>query len=236
MEIVIITGVVALVGVVLLTLRMRATRSRGTVQRSRSARQWSGSAGSARRAGRAQPAAAAAGGAGGAVAFHPAGGGVAVQDPPRTGEADLDAWDDDLEWTDDLDAAPDEAAPTFVRPAAVEAPPAPEPEPAPELEPARRPEALEPEPRPAPHTLPAAPPAEEPAWDDDLSVAPLRPALPDGAGQPIPSARGAAAFGAAQAKPPAPAPKPPAQPVSILKPLVVLGDQNAATCTNGRCD
>jgi hypothetical protein len=39
-----------------------------------------------------------------------------------------------------------------------------------------------------------------------------------------------------EAKPPAPAPKPPAHPDSTPKPLVVLGDQNAATCTDGRCD
>ena len=50
-------------------------------------------------------------------------GGVAVQDPPRTREADLDDWDDDLEWSDDLDAR-DEPAPAapvaFGAPAAAE--------------------------------------------------------------------------------------------------------------------
>src|SRR4051812_49964468 len=97
MEIVIITGVIALAGLVLLTLRVRAPR--GGVRRS-AARQWGASSASARRRRDARPAAAASGGAGGAVAFTTLGGGVAVQDPPRTREAGLDAWDDDLEWTD----------------------------------------------------------------------------------------------------------------------------------------
>src|SRR6185436_13843888 len=108
MEIVIITGVIALAGLILLSLRLRA--SRGSNRKVRASRQWNGSAGS-RRARAARPSAAAAGGAGGAVAYATmhggGGGGVAVQDPPRTQEADLDdAWDDDLEWSDDLDAAP----------------------------------------------------------------------------------------------------------------------------------
>ena len=108
MEIVIITGVIALAGLVLLSLRLRAAR--GGSRKARASRQWNGSAGS-RRARAARPAAAAAGGAGGAVAYATmhggGGGGVAVQDPPRTQEAHLDdAWDDDLEWSDDLDAAP----------------------------------------------------------------------------------------------------------------------------------
>jgi hypothetical protein len=83
MEIVIITGVIALAGLVLLPLRLRA--SRGGRRTARASRQWNGSAGS-RRARAARPAAAEAVGAGGAVAYATmhGGGGVAVQDPPRT--------------------------------------------------------------------------------------------------------------------------------------------------------
>ena len=47
MEIVIITGVIALAGLVLLSLRMRA--GRGSVRKAGGARQWGGSAGSSRR-------------------------------------------------------------------------------------------------------------------------------------------------------------------------------------------
>src|SRR5215207_4781899 len=150
MEIVVITGVIALAGLVLLSLRMRA--SRGSVRKAGGARQWGGSAASTRRSRAARPAAAAAGG-GGAVAFTSmggGGGGVAVQDPPHTREADLDAWDDDLEWSDDLDAAPTQrtsSAGTGERapaaPVALDEPtaaPVAEPEPAPE------PEEREPEP------------------------------------------------------------------------------------------
>src|SRR4051794_9151045 len=108
MEIVLtVLGVVVVAGLAAMTLRLRA--SRGTVRRSGAA-QWRGSAGSARRTSHARPAAAAAGGAGGATAFvsmrgDGSGGGIAVQDPPRTG-VDEDAWDDDLEWTDDLGGSP----------------------------------------------------------------------------------------------------------------------------------
>src|SRR5215211_9017194 len=113
MEIVIVTGVLVLAGLVLLALRIRAPR--GSVRTARSARQWSGSAGT--RAGR--PAAAAAASTG-AVAFTPAGGGgaVAVQDQPRTREADLDEWDDDLGWGDEVDEPAPVARPTAHRAAA----------------------------------------------------------------------------------------------------------------------
>src|SRR5688572_6882610 len=104
MEIVVVTGVLAVAALTLLTLRAR--RSRGSVRTARSARQWSGSAGS-RRARAARPAAVAAAASSGAVAYTSmsAGGtGVAVQDPPQARESDLDDWDDDLGWGDDLDA------------------------------------------------------------------------------------------------------------------------------------
>jgi 2-oxoglutarate dehydrogenase E2 component (dihydrolipoamide succinyltransferase) len=191
MEIVIVTGVIALAGLVLLTLRMRAAR--GGVRPSRGARQWSGSAG-ARRAHAGRPATAAA--AAGAVAYRSAGGGgVAVEDPPRTREDELDEWDDDLGWIDDREA-PAAAEVLDDEPAARPAAPAPvaDPEPEPVPEPA------------APLSLAAAPatePADEPAWDDDLAGEPVRHARPDG-GRPLPAARGAAAFGASQATPPAP--------------------------------
>src|SRR5215217_5403927 len=195
MEIVIVTGVVALAGLVLLSLRVRAARG---VRKARS-----------QRARGARPAAAAAG-AGSAVAFSSlggGGGGVAVQDPPRTREADLDDWDDDLGWGDDLEG-PAPAPVASEEPSgeiAVHEPPAPAAESAPA--------APGPVPPAAPYSLGAAtPPArvadDEPDWDDDLlSGALARRALPDGAGRPIPSARGAAAFGASQATPPRPKPK-----------------------------
>src|SRR4051794_16420064 len=107
MEIVVITGVLAVAALTLLTLRVRARR--GGSRKARSARQWNGSAGSRVRASRtaAMPAAA----AGGAVAYaSTGGGGVAVQDPPRAAESDLDDWDDDIGWSDALDAS-EEAAP-----------------------------------------------------------------------------------------------------------------------------
>src|SRR5215217_2163807 len=99
MEILIITGVIALAGLSLLALRVLAGRR--SLRTAGGARQWGGSAGASRRAHGARSAAAAAGG----------GGGAAVQEPPRSREGALDAWDDDLEWTDGLDAAPEEAAP-----------------------------------------------------------------------------------------------------------------------------
>ncbi|HET8951871.1 MAG TPA: hypothetical protein VFN44_15225, partial [Solirubrobacteraceae bacterium] len=67
MEIVIVTGVVALAGLLLFTLRMRAAR--GSARQARSSRQWSGSAGS-RRARAAQPAAAVLASLASAVAPH----------------------------------------------------------------------------------------------------------------------------------------------------------------------
>src|SRR5688572_26311231 len=198
MEIVVVTGVLAMAALTLFTLRAR--RSRGSVS---SARQWNGSAGS-RRARSARSTAVAAAAPGVAVAYTSmtAGGGVAVQEAGgvRVREADLDDWDDDIGWSDDLgDTHPEPAAPV-----AAEAATAPLPEaPAPVAEP-------DPEPAPvAPYSLHAAPaaPAEEPAWDDDLADEPARAPLPDGAGTPHPTARGAAAFGASQATPPAPKPK-----------------------------
>ncbi len=200
MEIVVVTGVLAMAALTLLSLRAR--RSRGSVRSS--ARQWNGSAG-ARRARSARSTAVAAAAPGGAVAYTSmaaVGGGVAVQGARAGGirEADLDDWDDDIGWSDDLgDTHPEPAAPV-----AAEAATAPLPEaPAPVAEP-------DPEPAPvAPYSLHAAPaaPAEEPAWDDDLADEPARAPLPDGAGTPHPTARGAAAFGASQATPPAPKPK-----------------------------
>src|SRR5215210_3672631 len=120
MEIVVITGVLAVAALALMTLRMRA--SRGSARKVRGTRQWNGRAGSRRvRAGRNAVVPAAAG-AGGAVAYSSIGGGVAVQDPPRTGEADLDDdWDDDLGWSDDLEAR---EAPAPAAPVAFGAPPA----------------------------------------------------------------------------------------------------------------
>src|SRR5215208_2823923 len=150
MEIVIVTGVLALAGLVLLTLRVRAAR--GSVRKVSRSRQWSGSSGS--RGGRAaRPAAPAAAGAGGAVAVTSVGGrgGVAVQEPPRTREADLDEWDDDLGWGDDLDE-PAPASVAFDEPSgevAVHEAPAPVAERAPGPEP-------DPEPAAAPCPLRAA--------------------------------------------------------------------------------
>src|SRR5918911_580119 len=104
MEIVVITGVLAVAALMLLTLRMRALR--GSARKARSARQWSGSA----------------------VAYVSAGGsGVAVQDPPRTGEADLDDWDDDLGWSDDLNAHDEPAPAAPAAPVAFDRAPAPAP-------------------------------------------------------------------------------------------------------------
>ncbi len=233
MEIVlIVTGVLALALLATLTLRRRA--SRGGKRRSRNARQWRGSAGAAQRTARSRPAVAAAAGAAGGSAYMSVGGGsggVAVQDPPRTGEADLDAWDDDLEWTDDLDAAPEPpaangSAPVSDVPAPVQdfsptgsvwgagGAPATYEEPADDLD-----DDLEPEPVAAAEPATAEPeaPAEqafnwpaqaEPAWDDDLHEDnTVGGAVPDGQGEPIPSARGAAAFGAATATPAAPSRK-----------------------------
>src|SRR6186997_40231 len=121
MEIVVITGVLALAALALFTLRLRT--SRGDSRKAHSARQWSGSAGS-RRVRASRTAAMPATAAGGGVAYASmGGGGVAVQDPPRTAESDLDDWDDDLGWSVDLDAS-EEPAPA---PVAFGTPPAPAP-------------------------------------------------------------------------------------------------------------
>ena len=78
----------------------------------------------------------------------------------------------------------------------------PEPEPVAAAEPA----AAEPE-APAEEAF-NWPAPSEPAWDDDLHEdESVGGALPDGQGEPIPSARGAAAFGAATATPAAPSRK-----------------------------
>src|SRR5215217_5923057 len=219
MEIVlIVTGVLALALLAAMSLRRRS--SRGGRRRTRDARQWRGSATAAQRS---RLAVAAAGG-GASTAYLSAGGapgGVAVQDPPRTGEADLDAWDDDLEWTDDLDAAPEPPPVNGSVPAPVE-------EPAPtgnawgaaetqtwngdELDDDPVHEAPAPAAEPAPDASAPVdessgeafrwPNSSEPAWDDDLHADDPAPiARADGDGQPIPSARGAAAFGAATATP-----------------------------------
>jgi hypothetical protein len=195
MEIVVVTGVLAVAALTLLSLRAR--RSRGSVRRPGGTRQWSGSAGRSRAARAERPTAVPAAASSGAVAYAsmPAGG-VAVQDPPQTREADLDDWDDDLGWEDGLDARDEPAPPA---PVTFRPPPA-DPEPAaPVAEPPRDPAPA------APYSLQAAPaPVEEPAWDDDLAG---EPAPAGGSGRPFPSARGAAAFGASQATPPARKPR-----------------------------
>src|SRR5829696_8870487 len=138
MEIVVVTGALAMAALMLLTLRARARKSRGSVRTARSARQWSGSAGS-RRARSARSATVAAAAPGGAVAYTSmsAGGGVAVQDPPQTREADLDEWDDDIGWSDaPRDSEPEPVAAEAVTAPLEEAPAAPVGEPGPEPAPA----------------------------------------------------------------------------------------------------
>ena len=234
MEIVlIVTGVLALALLATMTLRRRS--SRGGKRRSRNAQQWRGSAGAARRTARSRPAVAAAAGAAGGSAYMSVGGGsggVAVQDPPRTGEADLDAWDDDLEWTDDLDAAPEPPAANGSAPVADDPAPAPAQdfsptgsvwgagapatyeEPADELD-------DDPEPEPVAAAEPAVGRARGARRGGLQLAGPVRARVgrrPSRGrvrrrraarrpGEPIPSARGAAAFGAATATPAAPSRK-----------------------------
>jgi hypothetical protein len=240
MEIVLIaTGIVALAGLAMLTMRRRSVRGR----RSRAARQWRGSSSAAAvRARRERPVAAAAGVAAGSVAYMSiggSGGGTAVQDPPRTQteEPDLDGWDDDLEWTDDLDASPQfertEAA-AAVEPPPVYEPPVPEPAP-PAAAPPEAPPAPEAEPAGA-HLVSLPPAVPEPVhesddgdWEDDLY------ARPDGHPAPIPSARGAAAFGAATATPPGRAAVEARSAARSCSPRSTPASASRSWCSSPRC-